>query len=80
MEAALAGLRARHPGKKVSGAACDVAEYDQVRALLARAGIQVTTMGRRPADDPSFFAVAGAAGAAACVAASLRDGTGTVQS
>ncbi len=51
-----------------------------VGALLARAGVQVTTMGRRPADDPSFFAVAGAAGAAACDAASLRDGTGTVQS
>ncbi|CAN5783742.1 DUF3866 family protein [soil metagenome] len=31
-------------------------------ALLARAGIEVTTMGRRPAEDPVYFAAAAAAG------------------
>jgi hypothetical protein len=67
-----AGVAPRHRVVRVA--------VPDVGALLARAGVQVTTMGRRPADDPSFFAVAGAAGAAACVAASLRDGTGTVQS
>jgi hypothetical protein len=30
--------------------------------LLADAGLRVTTMGRAPADDPLFFAAAGAAG------------------
>jgi hypothetical protein len=39
-----------------------------VPALLAGAGLHVTTMGRGPAEDPGFFAVAGAAGT---VAASL---------
>ena len=33
--------------------------------LLAAAGLEVTTMGRSASDDPVFFAVAGAAGAAA---------------
>lgn len=33
--------------------------------LLDRVGIEVTTMGRSPADDPGFFRYAGAAGAAA---------------
>jgi hypothetical protein len=38
-----------------------------VGALLAAAGVAVTTMGRTPADDPGFFAMAGAAGVlAAC--------------
>jgi hypothetical protein len=41
-----------------------------VPALLARAGLHVTTMGRGPADDPNSFAVAGAAGTVA--AAMLR--------
>jgi hypothetical protein len=31
-------------------------------------GVEVTTMGRGPSDDPAFFAAAYAAGAAACVA------------
>jgi len=39
-----------------------------VPALLAGIGVHVTTMGRVPADDPGFYAVAGAAGT---VAASL---------
>ena len=45
----------------------DVVEVDvpDVRALLEAAGLEVTTMGRGPADDPGFFAYAGAAGAAA---------------
>jgi hypothetical protein len=33
-----------------------------VPELLAAAGLQVTTMGRSPADDPLFFVAAGAAG------------------
>jgi hypothetical protein len=33
-----------------------------VPALLAAAGLAVTTMGRGPADDPGFYAFAGAAG------------------
>lgn len=37
VEEALAGLAARHPGAPAAGAACDVADYDQVRSLLARA-------------------------------------------
>ncbi len=36
-----------------------------VGGLLEAAGIQVTTMGRGPADDPAFFSWAGAAGVAA---------------
>jgi hypothetical protein len=34
-------------------------------AVLAEAGVTVTTMGRGPADDPGFFAFAAAAGAVA---------------
>jgi hypothetical protein len=48
-----------------------------VAALLASAGVTVTTMGRGPADDPAFFTVAGAAGIAAAV---HQHGPGTVQS
>ncbi|MGK2948172.1 MAG: DUF3866 family protein [Acidimicrobiales bacterium] len=36
-----------------------------VQGLLATAGLTVTTMGRGPAEDPLFFAAAGAAGALA---------------
>lgn len=43
-----------------------------VPALLDAAGVRVTTMGRGPADDPGFYAHAGAAGAAA--AASVGSG------
>ena len=43
-------------------AAVDVPD---VPALLVAAGLAVTTMGRGPADDPRFYAYAGAAGAAA---------------
>lgn len=45
----------------------DVAVVDPppVAALLADAGLQVTTMGRGPDDDADFFAAAGAAGAVA---------------
>jgi Protein of unknown function (DUF3866) len=52
-------------------------EVPDVMAALDAAGIEVATMGRRPADDPAFFTVAGAAGAAA---AGSRYETGTVQS
>lgn len=38
-------------------------EVPDVPALLAAAGLQVTTMGRGPDSDPRFFAYAGAAGA-----------------
>ena len=48
-----------------------------VAALLASAGVTVTTMGRGPADDPAFFTVAGAAGIAAAL---HQHGPGTVQS
>jgi hypothetical protein len=37
-------------------------EPPDVAALLAAAGLSVTTMGRGPAEDPLFFAAAGAAG------------------
>ena len=40
-------------------------EVPAVAALLEAADLQVTTMGRGPADDPAFFAAAAAAGAAA---------------
>lgn len=39
-----------------------VVEPPDVSALLASAGLSVTTMGRGPAEDPLFFAAAGAAG------------------
>ena len=66
---AAAGVDRRH--RVVPVAVPDVA------ALLAAAGVTVTTMGRSPADDPAFFAVAGAAGIAA---AAHRHEAGTVQS
>lgn len=40
-------------------------DVPDVAALLDAAGLRVTTMGRGPADDPGFFAWAGAAGVAA---------------
>lgn len=40
-------------------------DVPDVPALLASAGLRVTTMGRGPEDDPGFYAYAGAAGAAA---------------
>jgi hypothetical protein len=40
-----------------------VCEVPDVGALLATAGLHVTTMGRGPDEDPAFFAAAGAAGA-----------------
>ncbi len=42
-----------------------VVEPPDVAALLADAGLHVTTMGRGPAEDPAFFAAAAAAGALA---------------
>lgn len=39
-----------------------VVEVPPIGALLADAGLQVTTMGRRPDQDPLFFQAAGAAG------------------
>ncbi len=44
-----------------------------IAALLADAGVHVTTMGRGPEEDPLFFEAAAAAGT---LAASLLDGTG----
>jgi hypothetical protein len=51
----------------------DVIEVDvpDMARVLADVALDVTTMGRGPADDPGFFAYAGAAGTAA---ATLRDG------
>jgi ribosomal protein S28E/S33 len=50
-----------------------VASPPPMAELLADAGLQVTTMGRGPADDPVFFAAAGAAGV---LAASLLPAAG----
>jgi len=50
-----------------------VVEPPDVAALLADAGLRVTTMGRGPEDDPLFFRAAGAAGA---VAAALTSPAG----
>lgn len=47
-------------------------EPPDVAALLDAAGINVTTMGRGAAEDPGFFAVAGAAGWAAAAVLSER--------
>jgi hypothetical protein len=38
-----------------------------VPALLRAWDVEVSSMGRRPADDPGFYAVAGAAGTAAAL-------------
>jgi hypothetical protein len=59
IEATLAdtGISARHHVTTVP--------VPDVSALLAAAGVTVTTMGRKPSDDPGFFAVAGAAGVVA---------------
>ena len=53
----------------------DVGDHERVEvdvadvgALLAAAGIAVTTMGRTPEEEPGFFRYAGAAGAAAAAA------------
>jgi hypothetical protein len=66
---AAAGITERHQVVAV--------DVPDVAAILAAAGVDVTTMGRRPADDPAFFVVAGAAGAAA---ATYRQQAGTVHS
>ena len=52
-----AGLTGRHRLVEVPDAG--------VAELLAASGLEVTTMGRGPADDPGAFAVAGAAGTVA---------------
>ena len=46
---------------EVAGAAI-VADPPDAAAVLAAAGVQVTTMGRGPDEDPTFFAAAAAAG------------------
>jgi hypothetical protein len=56
-QAAAAALDRRHPRVEV--------DVPDVAALCARHGLEVTTMGRGPADDASFFRWAGAAGVAA---------------
>jgi len=43
----------------------DDLDVPEVAALLAAAGLRVTTMGRGPEEDPGFFSWAGAAGVAA---------------
>ena len=43
----------------------DDVDVPDVAALLERAGLRITTMGRTPAEDPAFFAWAGAAGVVA---------------
>jgi len=52
-----AGVEGRHQVVEV--------EPVDTGALLAGAGLAVTTMGRGPGDDPLFFAAAGASGALA---------------
>ena len=49
----------------------DTVEVDvpDVAALLERAGLRVTSMGRGPEQDPRFYAYAGAAAAAAVAGA-----------
>jgi Protein of unknown function (DUF3866) len=49
-------------------------EPPDVAAVLAGIGVQVTTMGRGPAEDPAFFAAAGAAGVWAARAVSAAAG------
>jgi hypothetical protein len=56
-QAAAAALDRRHRLVEV--------DVPDVAALCARHGVEVTTMGRGPADDPAFFRWAGAAGVAA---------------
>jgi len=68
-ELAAAGIAERHRVVAV--------DVPDVAAVLAAAGVDVTTMGRGPAEDPAFFTVAGAAGVAAAV---HRYEAGTVQS
>ena len=67
-ELAAAGITERHRVVAV--------DVPDVTGALAAAGVDVTTMGRTPADDPAFFTVAGAAGVAA---AAHRHEAGTVQ-
>ncbi len=52
------------PGAEVDAPRHDVrvVEVPDVPALLARWGVEVRSMGRGPADDPLFYAAAGAAG------------------
>ena len=51
--------------RQLAMASPDDVDVPDVGALLAAAGLRVTTMGRGPAEDPAFFAWAGAAGVAA---------------
>ncbi len=53
----------------------DDVDGPDVGALLAAAGLRVTTMGRGPAEDPAFFQWSGAAGVAAVQR--LRGGSGS---
>jgi hypothetical protein len=53
-------------------------EVPDVAGLLARSGVEVTTMGRSPSDDPGFFVVAGAGGVAAARAVAVREANGTL--
>jgi hypothetical protein len=51
----------------------DDVDVPDVGALLEQHGLRVTTMGRGPDDDPSFFQWAGAAGVAAARLLAGRD-------
>ena len=71
----LAALRPELPlppavASQIEGAT--IVEPPDVAAILAELGVRVTTMGRGPADDPLFFAVAAAAGRWAADAVAAR--------
>ena len=51
--------------RQLTVASPDEVQVPDVAALLADAGLRVTTMGRGPEEDPAFFAWAGAAGVVA---------------
>ena len=72
-------LRSRVEVATVAGAELDDPRHDvatieppDVPALLAGRGLEVRSMGRGPADDPLFFAAAGAAGVLAARGAPAR--------
>jgi hypothetical protein len=53
---------AADPALSATGHDVVAVEVPDVGALLEARGLHVTTMGRGPAEDPLFFAAAGAAG------------------
>ena len=73
-EAARVAVPDGRPRPDVTGPPHEVVDVHvpDVLALLDSAGIEVTSMGRRAADDPGFHAYAAAAGALAASVASTR--------